>query len=139
MKISIDPKSYIFFSGLLLLLGPDWLAAILFSAMIHELGHLTALWLFKRRIYELRILPFGARIDTESIYGFPAVICALAGPLAGGILIFLYPSAPKISFCALIQSVFNLLPVYPLDGGLALRKWLHEKAVAKSVDSSYNT
>ena len=139
LKISVDPRAYIVFSAMLLLLGPNWMCAVIFSAAVHELGHLTALWMYDCKVFSIRILPFGARIDTGWLHGKIGILCALAGPIAGGMLVFAYPAAPKTAFCALVQTLFNLLPIYPLDGGQALRYWLHEKAVAKSLDSSYNT
>lgn len=131
-NICIEPGAYFSVSLFLLLLGPEWVAAILFAAMLHELGHIVALWYFDCRIYSLRIVPFGARLDTQPLSGRVGILCALAGPAAGGLAVLFLRWFPKIGVCALIQSLFNLLPVYPLDGGRALRYWWEEKAVAKS-------
>lgn len=137
-NISVEAGAYFVLCLFLLLLGPKWTLSILFAAMIHELGHIAMLWCWGKRICGIRILPFGARIDTEFLSGEEGIFCALAGPAAGLLLLFFWRWIPKVSFCALVQSGFNLLPVYPLDGGRALRYWWEQKAVAKFRDWSYN-
>ena len=47
--------------------------------------------------------------------------CALTGPLGGLCLLPFLRWIPRIAICAGVQSLYNLLPVYPLDGGRALR------------------
>lgn len=137
-KLSIDAGAYFSLSGFLLLLGPDWVWAILFSGLIHELGHLAALWCMGKGIFGVRIRAFGARIDTEYLSGKEGILCALAGPGAGLLLLMFWRWIPKVCFCALVQSIFNLMPLYPLDGGRAVRYWWEQKAVAKSEVSGYN-
>ena len=46
------------------------------------------------------------------------LLCALAGP-AGSLLLAMLP-VPKLALCALIQGMFNLLPLEGLDGGRIL-------------------
>ena len=55
------------------------------------------------------------------------LICVLAGPI-GSLLLLLYIRwIPRIAFCALVQTIYNLLPIYPLDGGRAIRCLLDMK------------
>ena len=49
------------------------------------------------------------------------LLCAMAGPVGGMFLLFLGKWYPELALCALAQSCYNLIPVYPLDGGRILK------------------
>ena len=103
------------------------LAAILAPVIVHELGHIAAL-----RLYGLRVRRVTADLRGLCIeYGgwcAPAghIVSALAGPAAGlaYALAASYFSArvqnETLTLSAgvsLLLSLFNLLPIWPLDGG----------------------
>ena len=48
-------------------------------------------------------------------------LCALAGPLGSFSLLFLGAYFPEATICGFVQGAYNLLPIFPLDGGRALR------------------
>ena len=126
-----------------ILTGHFWdVTAVFFIVIIHELGHaLSALW-FGWRLTSIELLPFGgvAKVDE---YGnrstFEEFVVTLAGPLQ-------HLWLPLISFLLLATPywneanhnmfllhnhmllLFNLLPIWPLDGGkllmLLLSKWV---------------
>ena len=110
------------FAALAILLLPlKWLLACCIAALFHELCHLLALKLLGGKWQHIAIFASGARIPISDIGRGRELICTLAGPLGGLLLSALYPVLPILAFCALVQSLYNLLPIYPLDGGRALR------------------
>lgn len=68
----------------------------------------------------MEIGPFGALIETHGLSLWGECISALAGPLGSFILLSFAQFLPMSAVCGLIQGLFNLLPVYPLDGGRVL-------------------
>ena len=111
-----------FLWALLLLTIPlPWLAGAGFSALFHEFFHLVSILLTKGQIHGFRFHMGGILLDTELPGSREELICALAGPGGSILLSCLYPWVPRLAVCALVQGMFNLIPVYPLDGGRAAR------------------
>ena len=106
---------------LLLVLPLRWLCAAAVAAAFHEFCHWMAIRFCTGRETKLRLSAFGAAMQIPALTRGKELICALAGPLGGLLLLFLLRWVPRIAVCALLQSAYNLLPVYPLDGGRALR------------------
>lgn len=119
-ELRIEPGAYIVLCLYLLLLPLQWVLAILTAAAVHEMGHLVALWLTDTPVLRITLRPWGACIESAPMTKGENILCSLAGPIAGGILVLFYPAVPRIAVCAAVQTAFNLLPVYPLDGGQAL-------------------
>jgi len=117
-----------------------WAIAMLVSILIHELGHA-----FVQRLYGGRsrivLYGFGGLAISEGVRITPwrQVAISLAGPAAGFVLAgatwlvaqqsAAVPDAVKLllGFLLLINifwGIFNLLPIYPLDGGQVARELL---------------
>lgn len=117
----VAPETGILAALLLLVVPLRWVCAWFAAALWHELFHCFALRLCGRSIHGVCIGINGAEIRTDNLSDLDTLLCALAGPAGGLLLLLLSGVFPCLAVCALLQSVFNLLPVYPLDGGRALR------------------
>jgi stage IV sporulation protein FB len=108
----------------LLLLPFNWIISAVMAALWHEGCHWLALKLCGCRCYGISVGREGTVLETE--FGTPAkeALCALAGPLGSILLLLFFRWIPRIAIFALIQGVYNLIPVYPLDGGRLIRSLL---------------
>ncbi len=123
-RITISPYVYLLLPIAFLLLPLRWVLAWGLAVAVHETGHYLALRLCRIPIWTTEITPFGVRMHTGELQGVEALVCSLAGPFAGLLLIILSRYLPYTALCAFLQAAFNLLPIYPLDGGRALRALL---------------
>ena len=124
-RLEITPGFIAALCLLRLLAEPGIFCAFLAAAAAHEAGHLIALYLAGAEVRAIRLDAFDAKITAVSPGYREEIICALAGPGASVALCLaarkMFPSCAAIS---LILGIFNVLPVYPLDGGRALRAGL---------------
>ena len=143
LPITVSSGAFISLSLALLILPFDWVIAWFLAAFVHELFHYGAIRLCGASVYEIRIGPFGAMMETEPLSGIQELFGAVAGPVGGLTLLLTARWLPRLAICGLLQSVFNLLPIAPLDGsraiGAALQhcrkgdviiKWLDRLAIA---------
>lgn len=109
------------------------LLIILTIVLIHELGHYTAARFFKWHINGITLWVFGGVMDTDEHGNKPVyedVLVTLAGPLQHAFVYFIlylntFESLSIMSssiwetvfFYNTLILVFNLLPIWPLDGG----------------------
>lgn len=120
-NLSISGWAFVGLALLILLLPFKWVAAAVLAATVHEGGHLLALRLCGCRTDRLVFGLSGAVIESESLPPWKELICVLAGPAAGLMLLFLVRWFPRLALCGAIHSLYNLLPIYPMDGGRAIR------------------
>ena len=121
VSIKVDPKAGIILAFFLLTVPLGWITAGLFAAMIHEVCHILVIIVLKLPIYGLSVGLSGAKIHTAPLLPWQEFICAAAGPVGSFLCVLLVHRWPMIALCGLVQGSFNLLPIYPLDGGRILR------------------
>lgn len=106
---------------MVLLIPFEWLLSIILAAAVHELGHILAIRALKMPIHKVAFSAGGVHLHTLQAEPARELICALAGPGLGLMLLLFRGLFPRLALCALVQGAFNLLPIYPFDGGRALR------------------
>ena len=96
--------------------------AFLLAIVVHELGHIIAIFLMGMRVKNVKLELSGIKIEYSGIASEDSeTFVALCGPLAG-IAYFLVIHKANAFFAlsgelSLIYSFFNIMPIAPLDGG----------------------
>lgn len=116
-------------------------ALLMLFAFCHEMGHLLCGILMGLKPKSLKIMPMGLSIEFE-IYSkniknklqIKKIWIALAGPITNIIIMLITIIFSKnietilygeIIYSNLLIAIFNLLPIYPLDGGRILKEVIH--------------
>lgn len=141
MRLRIDLKIFIFLIVFYFTKQIEIYAYIMIFCIIHELGHLLAGIFLKMKPEKIEIMPFGLsvqfkllpedynnKIMKSNILQIKKIIIALSGPIINCIIIiiayFLELSITiksMIIYSNIIIVMFNLIPIYPLDGGRILK------------------
>ncbi len=110
-------------------------ALILPAVIVHELGHFLVLRGEGLRLRRISLGVFGLEMDYwGELCGVGGAAAIAAGPLFGIFYAALCLFLP-FEFCrlsgevSLFLSLFNLLPVMPLDGGRLLELYVGERAI----------
>ena len=150
MQIKINLQIFLFIVLFILTHQIEIYALIMLFAFIHELGHLLAGIFLKLKPKELSIMPFGISITFET-YGYKKlieikkIIIAIAGPLTN-ILIAIIAAYLNIDtnlkeiviYSNMLIATFNLMPLYPLDGGRILKGIIRLKKSEIKADDIVN-
>lgn len=116
----IEASTCLWWAVLLMILPLRWLMGAFLAATLHEFCHFLAIRAVGGRVSGITASPLGAVMETGPLEPGRELLCALAGPLGGLLPVVMGRFLPVTALFALVQSLFNLLPVYPLDGGRAL-------------------
>lgn len=145
MKFKIDLKIFIFLLLFILTKQIEIYAILMIFAFIHELGHLISGLLLGMKPEKIEIKPMGFSISfgikTEDYNNkikkanqleLKKIIVALAGPITNFIITFVVINIPinilkalNIIYANILIFLFNMLPIYPLDGGRICKGILH--------------
>lgn len=108
-----------------LLAEPRVFYAFLAAAAAHEAGHVMAIYLVGGRVTGIRLGVCDAKIETRGLGYRQEIFCALAGPgMSVLVCLALRKAYATCAAISLLLGLFNAMPVYPLDGGRALRAGL---------------
>lgn len=144
MVFRIDLKIFIFLILLYLTKQIEIYSIIMIFAMIHECSHLLAGLLLKMKIKRITLMPLGFTAElklTEEDYNkkilksnkleIKRLIIAMAGPFSNFFIVYIIKLfnidinlMQKIIYSNIMIGLFNLIPIYPLDGGRILKALL---------------
>lgn len=164
MRFKIDLKIFILLVLFYFTKQIHIYAILMIFAMIHEIGHLIAGLLLGMKPEKIEIKPFGFSISFQlttkdynikirkaNLLEIKKIIVALAGPITNLIITMITLNMQgslwqtlMLIYTNIVLILFNILPIYPLDGGRILRGVLHiligrKKAIQYSYTISFCT
>lgn len=144
MELKIDLKIILFalifyFTGQI-----EIYCLCLLFALIHELGHILVARILGNKLLKFKIMPLGfsiflqtniedynKKIKKGNMYVLKNLIISIAGPITNMIIFLVTFFLPielmikeKIIYINAIIAIFNLIPMYPLDGSKILQNAL---------------
>lgn len=144
MVLRVDLKIFIFFVLFYLTKQIEIYATIIVLCIIHELGHVVMGLIMGLKIEKLEIMPFGLSVSFKvniddynkkvrkgNILHLKKIAIAAAGPLTNFIILLIalhtniklnIVSNEVLAYANILIMLFNLLPIYPLDGGRILKE-----------------
>ena len=105
----------------LLILPLDWYLGAVLAAALHEICHYVMASILGIRCMSVEIGAGGAVMEFGPMAGWEELMTAAAGPIGSFTLCGLGCVYPQLAVCGLAQGLFNMLPIWPLDGGRIIR------------------
>lgn len=119
-SLRIDFGVYFLLAVWLLILPAEWLLGAVLAAAVHELCHYVAAKAMGISCLGLRIGAGGMEMELAPMRPKEERIVAAAGPMGSLMLLCFSRMYPQLAVCGMVQGLFNLIPIWPLDGGRIL-------------------
>ena len=119
-KVSVSTDFLFFLAIAVLFIPANWLGAWILALTVHELFHYIALKICGGTIIGVRIDRRGVIMEAQPMSLGKEAFCAYAGPVGALIILPFARYVPRTAICTLVFSAYNLLPIFPLDGGRGL-------------------
>lgn len=144
MRVRIDLKIFLFLILFFFTKQIKIYGIMMLCAFLHEMGHLIAGIMLGMKPEKLEVIPVGfsisfkpcideinKKIGKGNMLDVKKIIVAFAGPFSNFILVLLfkiieinYSKTNILIYANLLIMFFNLLPIYPLDGGRIVEELL---------------
>ncbi len=150
MSLKIDLKIFLFLLLFLITSQFEIYIIVMIFAIIHELGHLLAGVILKFKVEEIKLTPMGVRLQFKienreynkkvkkgNLLNVKKAIIAIAGPITNLVILIVLIILKNIGlnftntyiyqiiiYSNLLIAIFNLLPIYPMDGGRVINEIL---------------
>ena len=151
MRVRIDLKIFIFLALFYVTNQIEIYLIIMFFSVIHELGHIFVGLVLKMKPEKIEIIPYGLsvafkvspddlnlKIKNGNLLELKKILVALSGPIVSLALAILYThfkptyiTQEDAVYSNILILLFNLIPLYPLDGGRIVKGVLHIKYGSK--------
>lgn len=149
MKIKIDYRILFLMIFFIVLQRIEIYIILLSFCIIHELGHVFAGIILGKKIEKLEFLAIGCRVkfleEDNDKKEIREILIAAAGPLTNLIFVLILMLIPLdiiykdlYIYANFLIGIFNLLPIYPLDGGRILKNVLKINENNLSVEEIIN-
>ncbi len=145
MQIKIDLKIFAIIIIFIITKNIGIYALLMLFALIHEIGHLVSGLILGFKPKSISIAPYGfklgfqincidynKKIKNGNMLSIKKIIIAFAGPLTNIISIFILflfkdyiDCYQKAIYANILLALFNLIPIYPLDGGRIFQECIH--------------
>lgn len=129
-QLYVHPAGAVAAAASLLFLPSRTVLSAALALMLHEAGHMAALWLCGVRAWRFELTPFGGMADVKAynqlrpLCQAAAAAAGVAVSLAGALLCMLmlhpHPLICELTRAQLSLAFVNCLPAWPLDGARVL-------------------
>ena len=147
MKIRVNLQIFIFIIIFIFTKQIKIYSILMLFAIIHELGHMLVGILLGFKISSIELMPFGVsivfdvnyknynkKIKNGNLINLKKLLIVLAGPITNLIFVIIFIISDLnlfnieneiIVYANILICLFNLIPIYPLDGGRIIKNVLH--------------